>query len=104
VSFAAALAGTVIALAPASPAAHADVASATRCPWGYWLLEPVCINQSTGDVVNASPAAPSPVAWASGCAPDYWRLGDLCLSMQTGDVELVDERQWPGEQANLGRR
>ena len=103
VSFAAALACMAIALALASTTAHADDASATRCPSGYWLLEPVCINQSTGDVVNALAAAPSTVALASGCAPDYWRLGNLCLNLQTGDVELVDERQWPGEQS-LGRR
>jgi hypothetical protein len=50
------------AVALASPAAHANDASAERCPPEYWTLKPVCINQSSGDAVKASSAAPSPVA------------------------------------------
>jgi hypothetical protein len=68
-----------------------------RCPQGYWLMEPVCMNQETGDVVMASPAPPARAALEPGCAPGYWRLGELCLSPSTGDVELVDEKMWPPE-------
>jgi hypothetical protein len=66
-----------------------------RCPVGYWLLEPVCINQDSGDVVNATPSQVTPVVFERGCAPGYWRLGHLCLSPATGDVELADEKLWP---------
>jgi hypothetical protein len=68
-----------------------------RCPAGYWLMAPVCIDLDTGDVVDASPPAPSPVASEPGCAPGYWRLDKLCLSHSTGDVELVDETKWPAD-------
>jgi hypothetical protein len=70
-----------------------------RCPEGYWLMESLCLNGSTGDVVNAAPAAASAVALEPGCAPGYWRLDSLCLSSETGDVELVDEKRWPIERA-----
>jgi hypothetical protein len=68
-----------------------------RCPVGYWLLEPVCINQDSGDVVNATPANIRPAAFEPGCAPGYWRLGELCLSPITGDVEMADEKMWPAK-------
>jgi hypothetical protein len=68
-----------------------------RCPAGYWLLEPLCINQDSGDVVNATPVHIKPAAFERGCAPRYWRLGELCLSPATGDVEMADENRWPAE-------
>jgi hypothetical protein len=61
-------------------------------------LEPVCISQDSGDVVNATPAQVTPVVFERGCAPGYWRLGELCLSPAAGDVELADEKLWPAEQ------
>lgn len=93
---AAASIGMAMVVALASLAAHAGDAFPERCPPGYWLLDPVCIDRSSGDVVNASPAKSSPAAPAPGCAPDYWRLGKLCISLQTGDVELADDRRGPG--------
>lgn len=75
-----------------------------RCPAGYWPMESLCLNNSTGDVVEASPAAASRTALELGCAPGYWRLDTLCLSASTGDVELVDEKQWPaGQRAEAGK-
>jgi hypothetical protein len=93
--FAAACIGMVMAVTIASSAVHAEDASAARCPPGYWLLEPVCIDQSSGDVVKASPAKRSPSGPAPGCAPSYERLGRLCIGLQTGDIELADEQRWP---------
>src|SRR5262245_49646217 len=83
-----------------STSARAQYASilSPRCPAGYWLLEPVCINQDSGDVVNATPAPTARLSFAPGCAPGYWRLESLCVSPATGDVELVDEKTWPAEQ------
>jgi hypothetical protein len=53
-----AIAATVIATACLSTATptQAEQSVQPRCPAGYWLLEPVCLNQTTGDVVNAKPA------------------------------------------------
>jgi hypothetical protein len=80
----------------------------TRCPAGYWMLEskslvePLCLNNTTGDVVNAEPAAASRIVLERGCAPGYWRLDSLCLNSETGDVELVDEKRWPdGKRAEV---
>jgi hypothetical protein len=79
----------------------------TRCPAGYWMLEsaslrePLCLNGTTGDVVNAEPEVASRIAFERGCAPGYWRLESqpesLCLNSATGDVELVDEERWPDD-------
>jgi hypothetical protein len=89
--------GIVIGCLSISASAQSPSPLGSRCPAGYWLLEPVCINQDTGDVVNAAPAAASDVAFAPGCRPGYWRLDFLCLSSATGDVELVDENMWPAD-------
>jgi hypothetical protein len=75
-----------------------------RCPEGYWLMGSLCLNSSTGDVVNAAPAAPSAITLGPGCAPGYWRLESLCLSSETGDVELVDEKRWPVTQQAAARK
>lgn len=73
-----------------------------RCPAGYWLMESLCLNNATGDVVNAAPAAAPRIAFEPGCAPGYWRLGSLCLNSATGDVELVDEKRSPdGQRAEV---
>jgi hypothetical protein len=80
-----------------SGAAQSQPPPNARCPQGYWLMESVCVNQETGDVVAASPAAPARAVLDPGCAPGYWRYGRLCLSPSTGDVELVDEKMWPPE-------
>jgi hypothetical protein len=90
--------------------ARSPVPANPRCPAGYWMLEsaslmePLCLNGTTGDVVNAGPEVASRIVFERGCAPGYWRLESqpesLCLSSETGDVELVDEKRWPvAEQA-----
>ena len=89
--------GIVTGCYPAAAEAQYPSELSARCPAGYWLLEPVCINQDSGDVVNATPAQIDPVAFQRGCAPGYWRLAELCLSPATGDVELADEKRWPAE-------
>lgn len=76
-----------------------------RCPAGYWMLEsaslrePLCLNGTTGDVVNAEPEAVSRIVFERGCAPGYWRLEwqpeSQCFNSATGDVELADEERWP---------
>jgi hypothetical protein len=74
--------------------AQSESTASMRCPAGYWQMQSLCLNNVTGDVVNAEPAAASRVAFEPGCAPGYWRLDSLCLSHETGDVELVDEKRW----------
>jgi hypothetical protein len=96
-AFATAMVGIVIGYLSSSAGAQSQSSLGSRCPAGYWLLEPVCINQDTGDVVNAAPAAASRVAFAPGCRPGYWRLDSLCFSSATGDVELVDENTSPAD-------
>jgi hypothetical protein len=88
------LIGIVMCWCSTATAQSQDPAS-PRCPEGYWLMESLCVNGSTGDVVKAAPAAPSAIALGPGCAPGYWRLDNLCLSSETGDVELVDEQRQP---------
>jgi hypothetical protein len=73
----------------------------SRCPAGYGLLDPVCVNQATGDVVTAEPAVAFRTALEAGCAPGYWRLADHCLNSTTGDVELVDLQNWPKQRAEV---
>jgi hypothetical protein len=103
-TFAIATLGIVIGCYPATPAeAQYQSQLSGRCPAGYWLLEPVCINQDTGDVVSATPSRVTPVVFDRGCAPGYWRLADLCLSPATGDVELADEKRWPAGQRTAVR-
>jgi hypothetical protein len=63
----------------------------------HLLTRAVCINQDSGDVVNAAPSDVTRVMLEQGCAPGYWRLGEVCLSPATGDVELADEKLWPAE-------
>jgi hypothetical protein len=64
------------------------------------LMESLCLNNTTGDVVNAEPEVASRIE--RGCAPGYWRLDSLCLNSATGDVELVDEERWPdGKRAEV---
>jgi hypothetical protein len=75
-----------------------------RCPEGYWLMESLCLNGSTGDVVNAASAAASAMAVEPGCAPGYWRLDRLCHSSETGDVELADEKRWPAAERAAARK
>jgi hypothetical protein len=84
---------STMATAQSQPSEH------TPCPAGYWQMQSVCLNDATGDVVNAEPAAASPrVAFEPGCPPGYWRLDSVCLSSETGDVELVDENRWRADQ------
>ena len=52
-----AMIGVVIG-ASAAAAENAD-ATRSRCPAGYWRMDALCFNQSTGDVVLAAPPAPS---------------------------------------------
>jgi hypothetical protein len=85
--------------------AQSRTPATARCPAGYWMLEsasltePLCLNSTTGDVVNAEPEAASRSVFERGCAPGYWRLEwqpeSLCLNSATGDVELADEERWP---------
>jgi hypothetical protein len=75
-----------------------------QCPEGYWLMQSLCMNGSTGDVVKAAPAAASAVAFEPGCAPGYWRVGNLCHSSETGDVELADEKRWPVTERAAARK
>jgi hypothetical protein len=83
---------------------------AARCPAGYWMLESaslkelLCLNNTTGDVVNADPEVPSRTVLERGCAPGYWRLDSLCFDSATGDVELVDEKRWPEGQRAEARK
>src|SRR5262249_42801009 len=79
-----------------------------RCPAGYWMLEskslkePLCLNNTSGDVVNAEPEVSSRIVLERGCAPGYWRLDSLCFDSATGDVEMVDEKLWPdGQRAEV---
>ena len=95
--------GIVIGCISTSTMSQSQSPTDPRCPAGYWLMAPVCIDPDTGDVVSASPPAPSRVASEPGCAPGYWRLDRLCLSPSTGDVELVDETRWPAHQLAKGR-
>jgi hypothetical protein len=94
-----AIAALALAMGCGSAAAEPsrNGAQNARCPVGYWLLEPVCLNEDSGDVVNANPAPTKPASFELGCAPGYWRQGALCLSPATGDVELADEKRWPAE-------
>jgi hypothetical protein len=50
----------VIGVTIGSSAAVAESIDNTelRCPAGYWRMDRLCFNQSTGDVVFATPAAP----------------------------------------------
>lgn len=59
-----AIAATLIATLCISTATttQAQQSAQPRCPAGYWLLEPVCLNQTTGDVVNAGPQEPGVLA------------------------------------------
>lgn len=52
-----AMIGVVIGSSAAAPE-NAD-ATQSRCPAGYWQMDTLCFNQSTGDVVLAAPRAPS---------------------------------------------
>jgi hypothetical protein len=97
-TFAIATLGVVIGCYPAPVEAQYQGQLSARCPAEYWLLEPVCINQDSGDVVNAASSDVTRVMFEQGCAPGYWRLGEVCLSSATGDVELADEKRWPADQ------
>jgi hypothetical protein len=90
--------GIVACSIAASVTVRSQTPTNSRCPVGYWLVEPVCLNNVTGDVVNATRAQGSPTALEGGCVPGYWRLGELCVSPMSGDVELVDEQRWPAGQ------
>ena len=78
-----------------SAAAQQERMSAAACPVGYWQLELLCLNDTTGDLVLAEAPGSPRLAYEPGCRPGYWRLGDLCQSSATGDIELVDEGHWP---------
>ena len=75
-----------------------------RCPAGHWLLDQVCVNKATGDVVNAAPSAAATMTDNHGCAPGYWRLDQVCVSKATGDVEMAEEQQLPKRETSAGRR
>jgi hypothetical protein len=97
---------TIGVMCSLSTVATAQSQSSTdlRCPAGYWLMQSLCLNNSTGDVVYPEPAAASRVLLERGCAPGYWRLDSLCLNSATGDVELVDEERWPADQHAEARK
>jgi hypothetical protein len=90
-----AFAGLGAVICTFSTTAYSQGPANTRCPAGYWLMDALCLNDTTGDVVKAAPAAASPVAFEPGCPPGYWRHDRLCLNAATGDVEIVDETMWP---------
>jgi hypothetical protein len=94
----------VICSLPIAAAAQSQERTVLRCPAGYWLMQSLCLNSSTGDVVYAEPAAASRVLLEPGCAPGYWRLDSQCHSPATGDVELVDEERWPASQHAEARK
>jgi hypothetical protein len=95
---------SVICSLPIAAAAQSPERTDLRCPVGYWLMQSLCLNSSTGDVVYAEPAAASRVLLEPGCAPGYWRLDSQCHSPATGDVELVDEERWPASQHAEARK
>jgi hypothetical protein len=98
-TFAIATIGVVIGFLSTSALAQSQKPAGPRCPAGYWLMQSLCLNNATGDVVNAAPAGiTTRVVSVQGCAPGYWRLEEVCLSDATGDVELADEKRWPAEQ------
>ena len=74
------------------------------CPAGYWLMDPICVNKMSGDVVNAAPSSAATMTDHQGCAPGYWRLEQVCVSKVTGDVEMIEEQQLPKRQTSPSRR
>ena len=89
-----------------SLAAHAQspALDEARCPAGHWRVDPVCVNNKTGDVANAAPSAAATMTDNHGCAPGYWRLEQVCVSKVTGDVEMVEEQQLPKRETSTSRR
>src|SRR5262245_44261917 len=94
--------GIIIGCSPIAVMSQAQ-GTQSRCPVGYWLMESLCLNNSTGDVVYAAPSGPSSIVAVPGCRPGYWRLDSLCQSPSTGDIELVDEQRWPVGSTRAGR-
>ena len=48
-----------VVIGSSAAAAQSVAATQSRCPVGYWRMDTLCFNQSTGDVVLATPPAPS---------------------------------------------
>jgi type IV secretory pathway protease TraF len=50
---------TGVVIGSAAVAAQSVDTTESRCPAGYWRMDTLCFNQSTGDVVLATPPTPS---------------------------------------------
>jgi hypothetical protein len=48
-----------VAIGSSTAAAEGLDKTDSQCPAGYWRMDTLCFNQSTGDVVFATPPAPS---------------------------------------------
>jgi len=55
-----------VIIGSSAAAAESPDATQSRCPAGYWRMDTLCFNQSTGDVVLAAPSAPSDEGRAPG--------------------------------------
>ena len=96
-----AIAGIVLCWSLAALAqspAHDDA----RCPAGHWRVDPIRVNNKTGDVVNAAPSAAATMTDNHGCAPGYWRLEQVCKA--TGDTEPLEEQLLPERKRNSENR
>ena len=96
--------GMVIAWSSAPEMAQSAETTPPRCPAGFWLMDPLCMNNSTGDVVYAVRPVHSGVTAVLGCRAGYWRLDSLCVSPATGDVELASDQRLDGQDQHARRK
>lgn len=78
----------------AMPARSADQADAT-CPANYSAMGSICLNASTGDVVNQSPITQGMSPASASCQAGYELIQSVCISLTTGDVVLTQPASLP---------
>jgi hypothetical protein len=81
--------GAVASLISFAPA-HAEQSATASCPAGYWKVDTVWSNATTGDVVPAAGLGMRQVVLKMGGKAEDWKLGALCAETASGDVVIVD--------------
>lgn len=74
----------VILLAPA----RSEDSSNGGCPISFILMGAVCLNETTGDVVNPTSSSQTVAVKSPVCQTSYELIQSVCISRLTGDVEL----------------
>lgn len=89
-----------IACFPTFASAQAPVTATPICPARYELLDGLCYNKTSGDIVLTEMSAATRVYTNANCPAGYTILLEtLCFSSKTGDIMFAEDKPGMAVQA-----